>query len=91
MVDAIQIAAEGLRAGNEIFVLDGEGLLDVRQAEVVHRSRHTALLSAGVEAGELVIVSAIRNPVRGMRLEAMDDDAIAERAATEVITDDNEA
>lgn len=91
VVDAIQIAAEGLRAGNEIFVLDGEGLLDVRQAEVVHRSRHTALLSAGVEAGELVIVSAIRNPVRGMRLEAMDDDAIAERAATEVITDDNEA
>lgn len=91
VVDAIQIAAEGLRAGNEIFVLDGEGLLDVRQAEVVHRSRHTALLSAGVEAGELVIVSAIRNPVRGMRLEAMDDDIIAERAAAEVIADDNEA
>ena len=91
VVDAIQIAAEGLRAGNEIFVLDGEGLLDVRQAEVVHRSRHTALLSAGVEAGELVIVSAIRNPVRGMRLEAMDDDTIAERAAAEVIADDNEA
>ena len=91
VVDAIQIAAEGLRAGNEIFVLDGEGLLDVRQAEVVHRSRHTALLSAGVEAGELVIVSAIRNPVRGMRLEAMGDDIIAERAAAEVIADDNEA
>lgn len=91
VVDAIQIAAEGLRAGNEIFVLDGEGLLDVRQAEVVHRSRHTALLSAGVEAGELVIVSAIRNPVRGMRLEAMDDDTVAERATAEVTVDDNEA
>ena len=63
----------GLRAGDEVLVLDGEGLLDVRQAEVIHRGRHTALLSAGVEAGELVIVSAIRNPVRGMRLEAMSD------------------
>ena len=38
-----------------------------------------------------MIVSAIRNPVRGMRLEAMDDDTIAERAAAEVIADDNEA
>ena len=33
---------------------------------------------------------AIRNPVRGMRL-TMDDDTIAERAAAEVIADDNEA
>ena len=91
IVDAIQIAAEGLRAGDEVFVLDGEGLLDVRQAEVIHRSRHTALLSAGVEAGELVIVSAIRNPVRGMRLEAMGDKTIAETAPADVIADDNEA
>ena len=91
VVDAIQIAAEGLRAGDEIFVLDGEGLLDIRQAEVIHRSRHTALLSAGVEAGEMVIVSAIRNPVRGMRLEAMDDKTIAESAAADLNADDNEA
>ena len=91
IVDAIQIAAEGLRAGDEVLVLDGEGLLDVRQAEVIHRGRHTALLSAGVEAGELVIVSAIRNPVRGMRLEAMSDGTIAETAPADVTANDNEA
>jgi len=90
-VDAIQIAAEGLRAGDEVFVLNGEGLLDIRQASVIHRSRNTVLLSAGVEAGEQVIISAIRNPVRGMRLEAMDGSVIADSVGTESAASDNEA
>ncbi len=91
VADGIQIAAEGLRAGDEIFVLDGEGLLDIRQVDVIHRSRHSALLASGVEAGEQVIVSAIRNPVRGMRLEAMDTEAVADTVGTEPDLDDNEA
>ena len=78
IVDAVQIAAEGLRAGDEVFVIDGEGLLDVRQVDVIHRNRDMVMLASGVEAGEEVIVSAIRNPVRGMRLQAVDDGAIAD-------------
>ena len=72
-------------------MIDGEGSLDVRQVDVIHRSRDSVLLSAGVEAGEQVIVSAIRNPVRGMRLEAMDSGTIADSLGTEIATDDNEA
>jgi RND family efflux transporter MFP subunit len=91
-LDAIQIAAEGLRAGDEVFVLNGEGLLDVRQVSVLHRNRETVLLASGVEAGDRVIVSAIRNPIRGMRLEAIDDAVLAEsQSATESVSDDNEA
>jgi len=91
VADGIQIAAEGLRAGDMIFVLDGEGLLDVRQVEVIHRSRHSALLASGVEAGEQVIVSAIRNPVRGMRLEAMDTETVADSVGNQPVLNDNEA
>ena len=90
MVDAIQIPSAGLRAGDKIFVLTGEGLLDIRQADVVHRSRTTALLSAGVEPGEQVIVSAIRNPVRGMRLKKIDGAVIADSVITEPAKSDNE-
>ena len=90
-VDAIQIAAEGLRAGDEVFVLNGEGLLDIRQASVIHRSRNTVLLSAGVEAGEQVIISAIRNPVRGMRLEAMSGSVVADSDDAEPAISDDEA
>ncbi len=91
VVDAVQIPSAGLRAGDKIFVLTGEGLLDIRQADVVHRSRSTALLSAGVEPGEQVIVSAIRNPVRGMRLQTIDGAEIADRVITEPANTDNEA
>ena len=91
IIDAIQIAAEGLRAGNEVFVLNGEGLLDIRQVEVVHRNRDTVLLGAGVEAGEQVIISAIRNPVRGMRLEAMDPTAVVGNPMPKSSSQDNEA
>lgn len=90
--DAIQIAADGLRAGDEVFVLTGEGLLDVRQVKVLHRNRETVLLASGIEAGERVIVSAIRNPIRGMRLEAIDDAVLAEsQGVAEPVSDDNEA
>ena len=91
IIDAIQIAAEGLRAGNEVFVLSGEGLLDIRQVEVVHRNRDTVLLGAGVEAGEQVIISAIRNPVRGMRLDAMDPTAVVGNPIPKSSSQDNEA
>lgn len=90
IIDAVQIAAEGLRAGNEVFILNGEGLLDVRQVEVVHRNRNTVLLGAGVQAGDQVITSAIRNPVRGMRLKAMDAAVVAESPSAESTPDDNE-
>ena len=49
MVDAVQIAAEGLRAGDKIFVLNGEGLLDIRQARRCSSVTQHRLLSAGVE------------------------------------------
>ena len=91
MVDAVQIPSAGLRAGDKIFVLTGEGLLDIRQADVVHRSRSNALISAGVEPGEQVIVSAIRNPVRGMRLQTIDGAVIADSVITEPANNDNEA
>jgi len=38
-----------------------------------------------------VIISAIRNPVRGMRLEAMDGSVIADSVSTESAASDNEA
>ena len=91
IVDAVQIAAEGLRAGDEVFVIDGEGLLDVRQVDVIHRNRDMVMLASGVEAGEEVIVSAIRNPVRGMRLQAVDDGAIADSVGDDATPTNNEA
>jgi len=69
--DAVSIPAAGLRAGDRVFILDEDGALDVRKAEVIHRNGERVILAAGVEEGEQVIVSAIRNPIPGMSLEAI--------------------
>jgi len=70
--DAIEIPGEGLRAGNRVFVLTEEGQLSIRNVNVIHNTADQTLLSSGVSQGENVIVSAIRNPIAGMRLESID-------------------
>ena len=84
------MVAEGLRAGSEVFVLNGEGQLEVRQIDVVHRNRNTVMVSAGIEAGDQIIVSAIRNPINGMRLEAIETTGVSEATTDRRLVDDNE-
>jgi RND family efflux transporter MFP subunit len=69
--NAIQIPNAALRAGNRVFVLTGEGQLAIRDVELIYQNSSQAILASGVTAGEQVIVSAIRNPIPGMRLEAI--------------------
>lgn len=71
VANAIQIPNEALRAGNRVFVLTGEGQLAIRDVELIYQNSSQAILASGIAAGEQVIVSAIRNPIPGMRLEAI--------------------
>lgn len=67
---AAVIPGSALRAGNTVFLVDEEGLLDIRQVDVAHANRERAVISAGLASGERVVVSAIRNPIQGMALNA---------------------
>jgi RND family efflux transporter MFP subunit len=82
---AVQISADGLRAGNRVFVVGEEGELVIRNVDVIHRSSSQAVLSRGVESGERVVVSAIRNPIPGMRLTVIGDQPLEVTPATDVI------
>jgi len=70
--DAIRIPIDGLRAGNQVFVLEPEGVLAVREVDVLYRWGDYAVLRTGISAGDRVIVSSIRNAIPGMRLEAIE-------------------
>lgn len=74
--NAIQIPAAGLRAGNQVFVLSEKGRLDVREVDVIYRNSSQAVLESGIVSGELIVTSAIRNPIPGMALEAIDEEAV---------------
>lgn len=77
------IPREALRAGNKVYIVNDDGKLEIREVTVTHSSEREAIIASGIEAGENVIVSSIRNPIEGMALEAMryafDESAIADR------------
>ncbi len=79
------IPREALRAGDKVYVVNSSGKLEIRDVEVTHSSESEAIIATGVEPGEKVVVSSVRNPIDGMALEAMrytiDESAVADRRA----------
>jgi len=63
---AMQIPGSALRAGDKVFLVNGDGLLEIRGVDVAHATPDTAVITAGIEPGDLVVTSAIRNPIQGM-------------------------
>jgi hypothetical protein len=68
---AMSIPGNALRAGNLVYVINGEGRLEIRNVNVVHSTPERAVIAKGLAPGEKVVVSAIRNPIQGMALAAM--------------------
>lgn len=79
--DAYIIPRHALRAGNQVYVVNSQGRLEIRDVDVTYSSSDEAVIGTGLETGDDVIVSSIRNPIEGMALEALpyglDSSAIA--------------
>ncbi|GHD13391.1 hemolysin D [Halioglobus japonicus] len=75
IVDATIIPANALRAGDKVFLINDEGLLEFRDVNVAHSTRQRVIVSDGLSAGEQVVTSAIRNPIQGMALAAVDKES----------------
>ena len=79
--DAYIIPRHALCAGDQVYVLNEVGRLDIRTVEVTYSSSEEAVIGSDLEVGDQVIVSSIRNPIQGMALEALpyglDNTAIA--------------
>lgn len=74
LAQAMQIPGSALRAGNKVFLVNEEGLLEIRGVDVAHATPETAVITAGVTPGELVVTSAIRNPIQGMAVATVRGD-----------------
>lgn len=68
------ISRAALRAGNLVYVLGKEKTLEIRSVEVAYSSDTEVVIGAGLEVGELVIHSSIRNATEGMPLEIIQQD-----------------
>lgn len=87
--NATVISRDGLRAGNNVFVINSEDKLDVRKVDVVHSSSKIAVIGSGVKPDDRVIVSSIRNPIPGMRISALDS-SVADKDDSKDNSDDKE-
>jgi RND family efflux transporter MFP subunit len=68
---AYVIPRDALRAGNQVYVVNEKGRLEVRSVEVTHSSSRRAIIASGLAPAERVVVSSIRNPIQGMALEPL--------------------
>ena len=71
LVDAVSIPSSALRAGGIVFLVTEAGRLEIRQVEVAHAGAQQIIIASGLDAGEQVVISAIRNPIKGMALAAL--------------------
>jgi len=68
---AYVIPRDALRAGNQVYVVNDKGRLEVRSVEVTHSSSLRAIIASGLAPSERVVISSIRNPIQGMALKAL--------------------
>ncbi len=71
LTNAYTIPRSALRAGDMVYLIKDD-LLQIRTVNVVHSSSTRAIVSSGLEVGEHVITSPIRNAVQGMALIAVE-------------------
>lgn len=75
--NVVQIPSKGLRPGDQIYVVDAGGQLDIRAADVAFTNTDYAVITSGISPGERLVVSTLRNPITGMALATIDEGGLA--------------
>ena len=68
---AAMIERELIRDGDQVWIMDDQGNLDIRPVEIAFRARDHVLVTAGINPGEKLIISNLPSPVQGMALRLM--------------------
>jgi len=74
LTNVFVLPTTALRDGEKVFVVDPEFQVRIRPVEVLRHGREQVVISAGLEAGELVILSPLRFATEGMRVRVLEGD-----------------
>lgn len=72
--DAFRLPRTALSNGDTVWVVDEESTLQRREVSVAWSLPNSVVLSAGLDAGDRVVVSAMSNPLVGQRVTAQAHD-----------------
>ena len=81
--DAIRIPRSALRGNGQLVVVDEENRLRIRDVDIIRADGRNVYVSGGVSTGERISLTAIENPVNGMRVRTNDTTAAEERGASQ--------
>jgi RND family efflux transporter MFP subunit len=70
--NVIVIPRDGLRVGDEVYVVNDKGKASIRSVSVLDASPSRAVLRSGVEAGELVVLSPMERSRVSLPLQVLD-------------------
>ena len=71
---AAMIERDLIRDGDQVWIMDDQGNLDIRPVEIAFRARDHVLVIAGVDTGEKLVTSNLPSPVQGMALRIMGEE-----------------
>lgn len=70
--NAYVLPRSALRGDNNIYVAQEGGTLTVRTVDVITSNAESLIVSSGVRAGEMVVISPVRGANEGMRIQSLD-------------------
>jgi hypothetical protein len=71
---AAMIERDLIRDGDQVWIMDDQGNLDIRPVEIAFRARDHVLVIAGVDTGEKLVTSNLPSPVQGMALRIIGEE-----------------
>jgi len=72
--DVIALPRSALREGQQVWVMNADDELEIRELEIVWGNQDTVLVRTGIEDGERVVVTDIPAPVAGTALRLLNDE-----------------
>lgn len=72
--DVLRIPRSALRGNGQIIIVDDDNLVQIRDVEILRADADYAYLLGGAIEGERICLTAIENPINGMRVRTGDED-----------------
>lgn len=72
IASGIRVERIDIHEGNTVWLMDDNGMLDIRQVGITFRGRDHVIVESGLQNGEHLVTSSLSSPIAGMLLYLKD-------------------
>ncbi len=72
IASGIRVERSHIHEGNTVWLMDDNGILDIRQVGIAFRGRDHVIVESGLRNGEYLVTSSLSSPIAGMLLYLKD-------------------